>query len=63
MQIEVTPGEVTIAAITGSIDSLTAEQLLEVLGRTVRERQVRVVADFSRVATRAVQVYGRCSRR
>ncbi len=50
MQIEVTPGAVTIAAIRGSIDSLTAEQLLDVLGRTVREQQVRVVADFTEVA-------------
>lgn len=50
MQIDVIPGEVTIAAISGSIDSLTAEHLLDVLGRTVRDRQVRVVADFSQVA-------------
>ena len=50
MQIDITPGDVTVAAISGSVDSLTAEQLMNTLGSTVREQHVRLVADFTNVA-------------
>ena len=49
MQINITPGDVTIAAISGSVDSLTAEHLMEALGKAVSEHRVRLVADFSEV--------------
>ena len=49
MEIEITPGDVTIAAIRGSIDSLTAEQLMTTLTTTVKEQLPRLVADFSEV--------------
>lgn len=49
MQIDITPGDVTIAAISGSVDSLTAEQLMQTLGQAVKENRVRLVADFTRV--------------
>jgi len=50
MQIDITPGDVTVAAISSSVDSLTAEQLMNTLGSTVREQHVRLVADFTNVA-------------
>jgi len=50
MEVSITPGDVTIAAISGSVDSLTADQLMETLGAAVREQQIRLVADFSQVA-------------
>ena len=49
MQINITPGDVTIAAISGSVDSLTAEHLMAALGKAVSEQRVRLVADFSEV--------------
>jgi anti-sigma B factor antagonist len=49
MQIDITPGNVTVAAISGSVDSLTADQLVQALGQAVSARQVRLVADFTRV--------------
>lgn len=49
MQIDITPGDVTVAAISGSVDSLTAEHLMATLGKAVSEHQVRLVADFSAV--------------
>ncbi|MDM0021478.1 STAS domain-containing protein [Variovorax saccharolyticus] len=49
MQIDITPGDVTVAAISGSVDSLTAEQLMQTLGKAVSDNQVRLVADFSAV--------------
>lgn len=49
MQIEITQGEVTVATIRGSIDSLTAEQLMAAFASTVSARLPRLVADFSEV--------------
>ena len=50
MQINITPGDVTVAAISGSVDSLSADELMKTLGAAVREQRVRLVADFSNVA-------------
>jgi anti-anti-sigma factor len=49
MQIEITPGAVTVAAISGSIDSLTAEQLMAAFATTVSAQMPRLVADFREV--------------
>ena len=49
MQIDITPGDVTVAAISGSVDSLTAEHLMQTLGQAVSGQRVRLVADFSAV--------------
>ena len=49
MEIQITPGAVTVAAISGSIDSITAEQLTQDLAAIVRDTSTRVVADFSEV--------------
>lgn len=46
MQIEITPGDVTVAAIRGSIDSLTAEQLMTAFATTVSAQMPCLVADF-----------------
>jgi anti-anti-sigma factor len=49
MQIDITHGAVTVAAIRGSIDSLTAEQLMAAFATTVSAQMPRLVADFSEV--------------
>ena len=49
MQIDITPGAVTVAAIRGSIDSLTAEQLMAAFATTVNAQMPRLVADFREV--------------
>ena len=49
MQIDITPGAVTVAAIRGSIDSLTAEQLMAAFATTVSAQMPRLVADFREV--------------
>lgn len=41
--------QVTIVAIDGSVDSLTAEALTNALGEQVRNGRTSLVADFSRV--------------
>lgn len=46
MQIDITHGAVTVAAIRGSIDSLTAEQLMAAFATTVNAQMPRLVADF-----------------
>lgn len=42
-------GAVTVVAITGSIDALTADQLVDALGSALREGQARLIADFEGV--------------
>jgi anti-sigma B factor antagonist len=49
MQIDITHGSVTVAAIRGSIDSLTAEQLMAAFATTVTAQMPRLVADFREV--------------
>lgn len=49
MQIEITPGAVTVAAIRGSIDSLTAEQLMAAFATAVNVEMPCLVADFREV--------------
>ena len=49
MQIDITPGAVTVAAIRGSIDSLTAEQLMATFATTVSAQMPCLVADFTEV--------------
>ena len=49
MQIEITPGTVTVAAISGSIDSLTAEHLMAAFATTVSAQMPCLVADFREV--------------
>lgn len=52
MNIEIKPSEheVTVVEISGSVDSLTAEQLLATLSGQLQAQRVRLVADFSGVA-------------
>ncbi len=40
---------ITVLAITGSVDSLTADQLTQALSAQVQAGQVRLVVDFSEV--------------
>jgi anti-sigma B factor antagonist len=40
---------ISVLAVAGSVDSLTAEKLTEALGAQVRTGQVRLVVDFSAV--------------
>lgn len=42
-------GEVCVVAITGSIDALTADQLVDALGAQLRDGKTRIVADFAAV--------------
>ena len=50
MRIEVLPRETAaVVAIHGSIDGLTANDVLEALGGEVRSGRIRLVADFSAV--------------
>ena len=42
-------GSISIVAISGSIDALTADRLVAALGETLRAGQTRVVADFAGV--------------
>ncbi len=42
-------GHVTVAAIAGSLDALTAPQLIEALNQIIAEGHNRLVADMSRV--------------
>lgn len=49
MDIAITHGPVSVAIIRGSIDSLTADDLLRSLADTVRADGVQLVADFSGV--------------
>ena len=50
MNIEVSRGDlVTVVQITGSVDSLTAEVLLQALSKEVGAARIRLVADFSGV--------------
>ena len=42
-------GDVCVVAITGSIDALTADQLVDALGAQLRGGQTRLVADFGAV--------------
>lgn len=49
MQIDIIQGDVAIASISGSIDSLTAEALSDALTTTVRDHNPCLVADFTAV--------------
>ncbi len=50
MRIEVSPREASVVvAIHGSIDGLTANELLDALGREIRAGGIRLVADFAAV--------------
>ncbi|TWI07316.1 STAS domain-containing protein [Aerolutibacter ruishenii] len=49
MEILITRGQVSVATIRGSIDSLTAEELQRSLADTVQESGVQLVADFREV--------------
>lgn len=50
MQITVTQqAPISVLAIAGSVDSLTAEKLTEALGEQVRSGQVKLVVDFGAV--------------
>ena len=50
MNIEISHGhQVTVVQITGSVDSLTAEALMQALSQEVGADRVRLVADFSGV--------------
>lgn len=42
-------GDVCVVGITGSIDALTADQLVGVLAEQLRAGQTRIVADFTAV--------------
>ncbi len=52
MNIEIKPSDndVTVVEISGSVDSLTADQLLAALTAQLGAQRVRLVADFSAVA-------------
>lgn len=49
MEILITRGQVSVATIRGSIDSLTAEELQRCLADAVQENGVQLVADFREV--------------
>lgn len=42
-------GDVTVATISGRIDSMTADRLTEALGAPLKGGRIRLVADFSGV--------------
>lgn len=42
-------GEICVVAITGSIDALTADRLVDALAEQLRGGQTRLVADFAQV--------------
>ena len=61
MEIEITPhDDVIVLSVTGSVDSLNAEQLTSAFAQPIAEGRLRLVADFARSTTPAARACGRC---